>query len=149
MADGNGSQHAIHTIGYAGRDLAGFLAALEEAGVAGIVDIRERPYSRKRDFNKKALSAALAEHGLSYTSRPDLGIPSAERKGVDTDEQEAALLARYRERLDDRDDLGELARQVAEHPLALMCMESNPAHCHRSMLAAVLSEMTGQDVVHL
>jgi uncharacterized protein (DUF488 family) len=40
-------QHPIFTIGYEGASVAAFVAALREAGVALVLDIRAAPVSRK------------------------------------------------------------------------------------------------------
>jgi uncharacterized protein (DUF488 family) len=49
----------LFTIGYQGHAITTFCAILKAHGITMIVDVRERPFSRKPDFNKKRLSAHL------------------------------------------------------------------------------------------
>jgi polyphosphate kinase 2 (PPK2 family) len=64
----------LFTIGYQGHAITTFCAILKAHGITMIVDVRERPFSRKPDFNKKRLSAHAAQVAL----RPDLGPVSRE-----------------------------------------------------------------------
>jgi hypothetical protein len=49
---------------------------------------RTSPISRKRGFGKTALRAALAEVGIAYEHRPELGNPKENRPGFAGSEQE-------------------------------------------------------------
>ena len=68
------------TIGYEGAALEDFLAALTEAGVRRLLDIRELPNSRRRGISKSALSAALREAGIEYFHERALGSPPEMRQ---------------------------------------------------------------------
>ena len=48
------------TIGYEGRQLDEFVAALLDRGVEIVFDVRENPASRKPGFSKRRLGEALA-----------------------------------------------------------------------------------------
>ena len=54
-------QHPIFTIGYEGASVAAFVAALREAGVTLVLDIRAAPVSRKKGFSKTPLAQYLSE----------------------------------------------------------------------------------------
>lgn len=45
----------IYTIGYEGATVAEFLAALQSAGVARVIDVRAVPNSRRPGFSKTQL----------------------------------------------------------------------------------------------
>jgi uncharacterized protein (DUF488 family) len=51
---------------------------------------------------------------------------------------------------DAQGELAELAELVrADARVCLLCFEADPAHCHRSLVAAALAEHLPIDVVHL
>ena len=54
----------LRTIGYEGATLAAFLAALAQAGVTTLIDVRDAPISRKKGFSKTDLAAALRTAGF-------------------------------------------------------------------------------------
>ncbi len=65
----------IFTIGYEGATVAALLAALTQAGVERLIDVRALPVSRRPGFSKTPLSAALAEAGIDYVHLRALGTP--------------------------------------------------------------------------
>ena len=76
------------TIGYEGATLDGLLACLSEAGVTSLIDVRERPYSRRKDFNKRRLSEALAAAGIDYLHLQGLGTPKPGRDAARAGDRE-------------------------------------------------------------
>ncbi|MBM3499433.1 MAG: DUF488 domain-containing protein [Armatimonadetes bacterium] len=139
------------TVGYAGRNLDEFLSLLLEAELAGVVDVRHTPASRVYGFAGSTLAKHLDRLGLRYVACPGLGIPRAQRTGSDSPAARQALLAAYERRIREGETelLDEVSSQMAERPLALVCMESDPLTCHRSVLAALVSARTGLPVEHL
>jgi uncharacterized protein (DUF488 family) len=141
----------IYTIGYEGASTDNLIAALKEAGVTRLLDIRESPYSRRHEFSTDELSAALTSYGIAYTHIRELGNPPAGREAA-----RAGHMAAYREIFTEHLD-GAEARKGLERALAfaanervcLLCLEKSPSHCHRSMVAVRMSEMSGQQIVHL
>ena len=71
----------IFTIGYEATTMAEFLAALKEAGVERVIDVRALPLSRRPGFSKSPLRATLAEAGIDYFHLKALGTPSEGRYG--------------------------------------------------------------------
>jgi uncharacterized protein (DUF488 family) len=63
----------IATIGYEGADPAAFDAALEDADIQMVVDVRAIAISRRRGFSKTALSDRLNRRGLDYVHLRALG----------------------------------------------------------------------------
>jgi len=132
--------HTIFTIGYQQATQPAVLAALREAGVELLADIRARPLSRKPGFSKTALKAAVEEAGMEYRHFRDVGTPpegrEAARKG------DKATLARvYAGQLELPEAIAAMAelRQLAlEKPTALLCFCRDPDKCHRSLLIAEL-----------
>jgi uncharacterized protein (DUF488 family) len=139
----------IFTIGYEGTTVPEFIAALRQAGVERVIDVRALPLSRRPGFSKTPLRGALAEAGIEYVHLKALGTPSegrtAARAGRHADLERIYLgQLELPEAIAQSAQMLELAR---EKPSALLCMEREPAHCHRTLLLkAVASEA---DVVDL
>jgi uncharacterized protein (DUF488 family) len=139
----------IFTIGYEGTTVPEFLAALRRAGVERVIDVRALPLSRRPGFSKSPLRAALEEAGIEYVHLKALGTPSdgraAARAGRHSDlERIYAGQLELPEAIAQSAQMLELAR---ERPSALLCMEREPEHCHRTLLLnAVASDA---EVVHL
>lgn len=134
------AQTILFTIGYAGSTIDGFLGALKAAGVEELVDVRAVPGSRNRPFCKNALAAALTGAGIAYRHLKALGTPKAGRDAAKRGDL-ATLHEVYDGQLatpEAQDALAALGALAAEKRVALMCMESDPAQCHRSIVAARL-----------
>lgn len=139
----------IFTIGYEGTTMAEFLAALKEAGVEQVIDVRALPLSRRPGFSKSPLKNALAEADIDYVHLKALGTPADGRTAARSGRQEEleriyAGQLELPEAIVQAEQMRELA---AERPSALLCYEREPAQCHRSLLLnAVASDA---EVTHL
>ena len=129
----------LWTIGYERLLLPELVAELEAAGVERLIDVRYRPQSRRPGLSKTRLSEALAERGIAYEHRRGLGTPPDIRwyfkhgKVAEGREQ-------YRVHLDAQPDLDELAAELPRAPrTALLCLEADPADCHRRVIAEALA----------
>jgi len=126
----------IFTIGYEGTTVPEFIGALTSAGVERVIDVRALPLSRRPGFSKSPLRAALEEAGIEYVHLKALGTPAdgrtAARAGRHADmERIYAGQLELPEAMVQSAQMLELAR---EKPSALLCMEREPAHCHRTLL---------------
>ena len=144
----------LWTIGYEKLLPGALVAELEAAGVQRLIDVRYRPQSRRAGMSKTRLGELLADHGIAYEHRRALGTPPDLRflyKSGRVDEG-AAGFAEHVERTAsaDLDALaGELRARGAART-ALMCLEAEPAECHRSVLAdALRRRVPGLRVVDL
>src|SRR5215469_12718951 len=63
------------TIGYEKARLADVVTTLRAAGVATLIDVRDRPQSRRPGFSRRQLEAGLAEAGIRYVGLKALGTP--------------------------------------------------------------------------
>src|SRR5258707_759886 len=68
-------------VGYEGRTVDELVAHLVAVGVSRLIDVRLTPISRKRGLSKTALGAALADVGIEYEHRRELGNPKTNRAG--------------------------------------------------------------------
>ena len=65
----------LFTIGYEKAVLRDVLATLAQAGVATLLDVRDRPISRRPGFSKRQLAAAVEDAGMRYVHLQALGTP--------------------------------------------------------------------------
>jgi uncharacterized protein (DUF488 family) len=142
----------VATIGYEGATMRRFLDALREGGVELLVDVRAVAGSRRPGFSKTSLAAHLDEAGIGYLHLRGLGTPAdgraAARAGRHDEMRE--IFAEHLATPAAQADLATLAERVRSGPrVCLLCFEADPAHCHRSLVAAALAEIVPIDVVHL
>jgi uncharacterized protein (DUF488 family) len=128
----------LFTIGYEGLDSERLIAALRDAQVGTLADVRAVANSRKRGFSKNALRTSLEDAGIGYAHARSLGTPKAGRQAARADD--AALMRRiYCEEVLDTADgglaLDELCTLADRTPICLLCFEREPARCHRRVLA--------------
>ena len=134
----------LASVGYAGfarnTDLA---ARLRAAGVERLIDVRALANSRRRGFAKTALTAALASAGIEYVHMRALGNPKPGRDLYRSGRVAEGRALFERHLLgEQRGALEELAAQIAERRCALMCVEADPASCHRTaVIDALRSEL--------
>lgn len=139
----------IFTIGYEATTMAEFLAALRQAGVERVIDVRALPLSRRPGFSKSPLSAALGEAGIDYVHLKALGTPADGRAAARAGQQEKleriyAGQLELPEAIVQSEQMLELA---ADKPSALLCFERDPAGCHRTLLLDAVAP--GAQVTHL
>jgi uncharacterized protein (DUF488 family) len=155
----------VTTIGVYGWTLERFLAALRQAEVGQVVDVRQRRAVRGREYswaNTRRLQAALADAGVRYSHHKELA-PTTELRQLQYREDDRLgvgkrsrieLAPEYRERylheILDRVDLAPLLIELPpDTASALVCVERDPQACHRSLVAERLAEQHGVNVVHL
>ena len=139
----------IFTIGYEGATVGEFLAALQVAGVERVIDVRALPLSRRPGFSKTPLSGALEEAGIEYVHLKALGTPGEGRAAARAGRHED-LKRIYAGQLELPEAMAQSAQMLdlaAEKPSALLCMEREPAHCHRTLLLSAVAPDAA--VVHL
>src|SRR5687767_14665368 len=130
----------LWTIGYERLLPPELVAELQAAGVKRLLDVRYRPQSRRPGMSKTRLGDLLADHGIAYEHRRELGTPPDIRFLFKSGRLEEARTA-YREYLERTaaDALDELAGELpTAPPTALMCLEADPRECHRTLVAAAL-----------
>ncbi len=139
---------AIFTIGHSNHPIGRFIALLADAGVTAVADVRSAPVSRfSPQFNRKALSASLGEHGIAYTFLGDeLGgrpqQPEMFTGGV-ADYEKMAATESF------RDGLNRLIDGARRYRTAAMCSEADPLDCHRCLLVARAMTERGLPVAHI
>jgi uncharacterized protein (DUF488 family) len=138
----------LFTVGYAEATPPRLIEALRGAGVRTVVDVRALANSRRPGFSKRALAAALEGAGIGYVHAPALGTPAEGRAAVRAGQPEAMrpIFLRHLAGVEAQAALAALkARAQREGPVCLLCLETEPAHCHRTLVA----EAVGLPVAHL
>jgi len=155
----------VATIGVYGFTADSFLRTLREAGVALVVDVRQRRGVRGAEYawaNAQRLQAALAGAAVGYQHRRELA-PTTELRELQYEEDDrqgvgkrsrVELAPEYRRRylaeVLDRADLWDLlAGLPGESASALLCVERDPEACHRSLIAERLATQHRVGVTHL
>ena len=139
----------IFTIGYEGSTVPEFIAALQNAGVARVIDVRALPLSRRPGFSKSPLRGALDEAGIEYVHLKALGTPAEGRAAARAGRQ-SDLERIYAGQLELPEAMAQSAQMLdlaSEKPSALLCMERDPAHCHRTLLLKAVAPQA--KAVHL
>jgi uncharacterized protein (DUF488 family) len=155
---------SIATIGVYGFDLGSFLAALADAGVTVVLDVRQRRGVRGPQYawaNSQRLQAALAAADLDYRHLKELA-PTTELRQLQYREDDRLgegkrsrtklaldYARRYTEEILNPADLTPIAALAEERLPALLCVERDPEACHRSLIAARLERNWGLEVLDL
>ncbi|GIK73305.1 MAG: hypothetical protein BroJett021_22930 [Chloroflexota bacterium] len=154
------------TIGVYGFNEESFFTALQRASVDTLCDIRRRRGVRGSEYafaNRARLEARLAALGIRYVHRLDLAPSKELRQGqysVDAAEGVSkrqrvvlspAFVEGYRHECLDAFDSQRFAADLGEdaHVVALLCVETAPAACHRLLAAERLAQDLGLEVEHL
>jgi uncharacterized protein (DUF488 family) len=141
----------VYTVGYEGKSVDEFFNGLLAAGMAGILDVRANPVSRKYGFAKRSMSRIAENLGLAYHHLPELGIAGDHRASLSDFESYQRLLDKYeRTMLPERTiHVRQATNLLRSRPLALLCMEKDVRCCHRGRLADRIAQESGLSVIHL
>jgi uncharacterized protein (DUF488 family) len=140
------------TIGYQGAPTDAVFAALTDAKVELLVDVRAIAGSRKPGFSKTPFAAGLQEHGIGYVHLKGLGTPREGRlaaRSGNRAEFDRIFSEHMQTDVAQRDLAGLLDLMKSGRRVCLMCFEHDPAHCHRTIVAETVEERTGIPFVHL
>ncbi|HEX8105407.1 MAG TPA: DUF488 domain-containing protein [Solirubrobacteraceae bacterium] len=136
----------LFTIGYEQLQPGPLTAELTAAGVRRVIDVRFRPQSRRPGMSKTKLGERLGDHGIAYEHRRALGTPHELRALFHAGRIEEGR-AGYRAHLEADpeaaealDDLAAELRRRGTPPTALLCLEADPAVCHRRVVCELLAE---------
>jgi uncharacterized protein (DUF488 family) len=155
----------VVTIGVYGFDKSSFLAALGDAGVKLLLDVRQRRGVRGSEYawaNSARLQAALADAAIAYRHHKELA-PTTELRNLQYAEDErrgvgkrsrVELAQEYRDRYTheilDQVDLEPIVESLpADAATALLCVERDPEACHRSLIAERMATEHAVSIGHL
>jgi uncharacterized protein (DUF488 family) len=131
----------VWTIGYEHLLPPALAAELQAAGVERVLDVRHRPQSRRPGMSKTRLGEMLADHRIAYEHRRSLGTPPDIRwlfKHRRVQEGRAAYRAHVEAHA--ADEIEALLDELRDGPrTALLCLEEEPAVCHRRVLCEAMA----------
>jgi uncharacterized protein (DUF488 family) len=130
----------LWTIGYERLLPPELVAELQAAEVQRVIDVRYRPQSRRAGMSKTRLGEWLGDHGIAYEHRRALGTPPDLRWLFRAGRLEEAR-TRFAAHVEATagGDLDALAAELEHGPrTALLCLEADPAGCHRRVVAEAL-----------
>jgi len=132
----------IFTIGHGTKSIDEFIDLLKAYEVQRVVDVRTIPRSRHNpQFNKEILPKSLKKVHIGYIHIKGLGgLRHAEKDSVNTAWRNASFrgFADYMQTEDFKKNIERLIKIAKQKNIAIMCAESVPWRCHRSLIADVL-----------
>jgi len=136
-------KRVIYTVGHSNRTMEEFIEILKTYKIEQVVDIRSIPRSRHNpQFNKNAIAKSLRNRRINYRQTKDLGgfrhtLKNSINKGWEKPSFRG--FADYMQT--DKFDLAleKLIILLINKTSALMCAESVPWRCHRSLIADALT----------
>jgi len=138
----------LFSIGHSNIPAERFLAALQNAAVNAVADVRTTPYSRFSPwFSQRTLAATLSAAGIGYSAMGEAlgGRPRDDRLYHDgvADYEAMAQQPEFAA------GLGRLLDAAAQSRVCLMCAEREPLDCHRCLLVARSLAVEGIAVGHV
>jgi uncharacterized protein (DUF488 family) len=140
----------IYSVGYEGTTAEELAARLARQGVSLLVDVRLQPWSRKPGFSKQPLSVTLAMAGIEYVHEPLFGNPIENREAFREGDPAAIEVMRLRLERKGQEALDKLVREAMYRDVAVLCVERDPARCHRRVVTDMARDRAlGLEVVDL
>jgi uncharacterized protein (DUF488 family) len=147
-----GAPLTLWTVGHSNVPFEALLDALRSADIRLLFDVRMYPQSRRHpQFNRDRLSRALAEAGIEYRHAPSLGgrrRPAEDSLNRGLRDEGFRGFADYMQTPDFDAALAEVIEAAADARTAIMCAESVPWRCHRSLISDALTAR-GSAVRHI
>jgi uncharacterized protein (DUF488 family) len=145
----------LYTVGHGTRPQEELVAALHDAAIGRLVDVRRFPGSRRNPhFGREALETALPDFGIAYqwwgeTLGGRRRAPTGLSRHPAWREPSFGSYADYMDTPTFRDALRSLLDSLPTAPAtAVMCAETLWWRCHRRLIADA-AELAGVEVVHL
>ena len=116
-----------------------------------MLDVRDRPISRRPGFSKRQLAAAVEDAGMRYVHLAALGTPPDGRLANRRREWERfwGIVEEKLARPEAELDLHRAAEIAKAAPSCLLCYEADWQVCHRRRIAEILAERHGFGIRHL
>ncbi len=142
----------IYTIGHSTRSQEALMELLKNYGVQAVIDIRAIPYSRHNpQFNREEMQRAYRTSGIRYQHVESLGgtrPPKEVMERARSCSERSRGFAEYMATAIFQEGIEQVLAMAKREQLALMCAESDPAHCHRFWVSDALVAR-GVEVRHI
>lgn len=137
------SKHrTISTVGHGSRAIEDLVAILKTHAISRVVDIRKMPRSLANpQFNYEILPLSLAEADIAYAHMPALtGLRKPAKASINGAWRNKSFraFADYMQTEEFADAIDALIAIADGELVALMCAETVPWRCHRSLIADAL-----------
>ena len=141
------SSDKFYTIGYQSKQLTDFIEQLENLHIDTLVDVREIPNSRRKEFSKTRLSKYLKDRNINYIHLKDLGSPKEIRTKLKKDNDYNFFFKTYSSYLDSKNEIvKDLYQIILENICCIMCFERLPEYCHRSIICNEVKKIDGNGI---
>lgn len=143
----------VYSIGFTKKTAADFFAALRQAEIRRLLDVRLHNASQLAGFTKrddlpfflKELCGADYLHEPLLTPTPDL-LEGYRKKRISWGEYEPRFLSMLADRVVEQ----KIDRKLFQIPTVLLCSEPTATRCHRRLILEYLQEKWGGlEIVHL
>jgi uncharacterized protein (DUF488 family) len=132
----------VFTIGHSTRTIANFIRLLKAHSVHRVIDVRTIPRSlHSPQFNRDQLSPALHRARIHYRHMPGLGglrRPGRDSPNMALRNPSFRGYADYMQTRTFRENLDRCIELAKRERVVLMCAETVPWRCHRSLIADAL-----------
>jgi uncharacterized protein (DUF488 family) len=132
-------EKCLYTIGHSNLPIEKFLETILAFDIEILVDVRKMPRSRANpQFNESSLSHALEKVGITYMHAPGLaGLRRVDKNSINTGWRNKSFqaFADYMQSKEFYTNLSKLLKLARESETVIMCAESLPWRCHRSLIA--------------
>jgi uncharacterized protein (DUF488 family) len=135
-------QNVFFNTHYYGRSILEFVQILVSHGVKTLVDTRSKPTSRRYEFDGQNLARSLVQYSIVYVSAPQLGCPDSLRLRAWRRGDYKELWDWYTKNVI-TGQLWDFIEELASYPkpVAFMCVERDPAFCHRHLIGDALKRV--------
>lgn len=140
----------IYTIGHGARKADDFLELLKRYGIRYLIDVRSQPFSRYHPhFSQKNLQSFLEENDIRYVFMGDtLGGRPKDPGCYDEDGKINYNKVKGKDFF--KEGIERLKTAYKKNlPVAIMCSERDPAHCHRYHLISNVLDAGLIEVLHI
>lgn len=142
----------IYTIGHSTHEIGEFIGLLQDHGIEVLADVRTIPKSgHNPQYGQAALKASLKKHHIAYVHMKELGgLRHAQKESPNRGWRNASFrgYADYMQTEAFDEALRVLIAAGKKRRTAIMCAESVPWRCHRSLVADALT-VHGVTVLHI
>jgi uncharacterized protein (DUF488 family) len=136
------SDLTIWTVGHSNVPFEALLDALRSADIRLLLDVRMFPQSRRHPhFNRDRLAQSLADAGIEYQHMPSLGgrrKPDEESVNMGLRDEGFRGFADFMQTPEFDKALQKVIEAGKDTRTAIMCAESVPWRCHRSLISDAL-----------
>ena len=141
----------LATIGYESATLEDVIGRLKTAGVEIVVDVRAVASSRRAGFSKTLLAGSLQAAGIDYRRLRALGTPKPGRQAARAGRiaEMHQIFEAHLEEPEAQVELAEACEIAREKAAALLCYEADARQCHREIVAGLIRQQIGCEVVDL